>query len=106
MLVLVHEDDGKGKDQSHSIRFEYIDEDGKADFPEYYSKNGQAVITGANIEGICSYGKTKDEAVENIGELLDWLVDEVTAIRDLYDKGVYQNNIKEVDWSGKLLDNK
>ena len=68
--------------------------------------DGQAFIIGANVEGIWSYGKTKDEAVENIGELLDWLVDEVTAIRDLYDKGVYQNNIKEVTWSGKLLDNK
>ena len=101
MLYLTHHDDKKEKYQSHTIRFEYI-ENNQVVPPDRYNDYG-TVILGTSVDSITSYGATKEDALKGVGEMLDWLVKEVTAIRDLYNSGVYQQNIIEVDCSGEPI---
>ncbi len=90
MLELTHYNDGKRKHQSHEIRF--------SDQLEKIFNNGS--ISGHDLGSIVGYGETKEEAIENFQEILNWYFREIAAIKDLWDSGFYERNIVEVDYKG------
>lgn len=101
MLYLTHHDDKKGTYQSHTIGFKYI-KDGKIEVPVHVNSFG-ASIAGTDITTLNSYGATKDESLKGVGNLLDWLLDEITALKTLYDNGYYIDNMIELDDEGQPI---
>ena len=91
MLKLTHYDDKKEKWQSHEIRFS-----DESDWKIF--ENGS--ISGHELNSIVGYGKTKEEAIKNFQEVLNWYFREIEAIKDLWDSGFYERSIVEVDYKG------
>lgn len=94
MLYMTHYED---KNKEHSIGFKYLDSNKNLAFafPTHSFKNG--FVNGTDITSLTSRGATKEEAINNIGEMLDYLIRELNAIRNNYDNGLYEDNIVEVD---------
>ena len=88
MVKMTHHDDKKEKENSHCVRLTI-----ENDMPPSLDVEAYPWYT-VNVYG---YGKTKQEAINNIEPAMEWLFKEWKAIENLYTSGVYQQNIIDVD---------
>lgn len=100
MIQMTHHDDGKGKWQSHTISFRSV----QRNTPEEYTQIGNASVSNVSILEINAYGETKEEALENLRPIMDWLFEEYKAIEYLYNLGHYEDNMVEVDAFGNMIE--
>ena len=88
LMKIAHHNDGKEKWQSHTC-YLFNDVDG---YP------------GFDITNIRGYGETKEEAVENLKNELQYYFDELhTLEKMLYETNVLDNDIVEVDCLGRKI---
>ena len=93
-MKLAHYDDGKQKYQSHEI---FLKED-----DDFYCKKFN--LFSHDISDIRGYGETKEEALEDCKNKLDWLFEEYKALEKMiYESDVLENSMIEVDCFGKEL---
>lgn len=94
-MRLVHYNDEKQKWQSHEI---YLQED----IGFYHYETGMFTHDIRDIRG---YGKTKEEALSDFKEKLDWLFEEYRALEKMiFETDVLTDNMVEVDYFGKEVD--
>ena len=101
MIQMTHHDDGKKKCQSHTIGFRDIENTASEYAKTTVFEN--AFICGHDITTIEAYGETQEEAIKNLEPVMDWLFEEFEAIRKLYESGLYEQDIQEVDCFGKPI---
>ena len=88
LIKIAHHNDGKEKWQSHTC-YLFNDVDGYNEF---------------DITNIRGYGETKEEAVENLKNELQYYFDELHALEKmLYETDVLDNDIVEVDCLGRKI---
>lgn len=89
VMKIAHYNDGKEKWQSHSC-FLFNDADKYFNF---------------DLTSIHGYGETKEEAIENLKEELDYYFRELRALEKmLYETNVLDNDIVEVDCLGRKIE--
>lgn len=89
VMKIAHYNDGKEKWQSHSC-FLFNDAN------EYFN---------FDLTSIHGYGETKEEAIENLKEELDYYFRELHAFEKmLYETDVLDNDIVEVDCLGRKIE--
>ena len=93
-MKLVHYNDGKGKHQSHEV---YLKDD--PDFSKW--KDGEFFFNRHDLSDIVGYGETKEEAISNFMKKFQEMMNEYRAIESLLIQGAYQENMEEVNYSGK-----
>lgn len=88
LMKIAHHDDGKEKYQSHKC---YLFND----VDEYHN---------FDLTSIYGYGETKEEAVKNLKEELEYYFRELHALEKmLYETDVLDNDIVEVDCLGRKI---
>lgn len=88
LMKIAHHDDGKEKCRSHEC---YL-----IDTSEFYSPT--------DIENIRGYGETKEEAIQNLKEELEYYFRKFHALEKmLYETDVLDNDIIEVDCLGRKI---
>lgn len=88
LMKIAHHDDGKEKCQSHKC-YLFNDVDGYYNF---------------DLTNIYGYGATKEEAIENLKEELEYYFRELDALAMmLYETDVLDNDIIEVDCLGRKI---
>ena len=94
-IKLAHYDDGKQKWQSHEICLQ--------DDINFYHND----IFSHNIFDARGYGATKEEALNDLKNKLNFLFDELKILEaKLFESNVLENNMIEVDCFGKeIVDN-
>lgn len=92
MIRLGHNDDGKGKWQSHTISL--LDSD-------KFNCNG---VYSHNPFDIYGYGATKEEALKEFMEKFQYVMDELKAFETmLFDTNIITDNIVSVDYAGREI---
>ena len=87
-MKIAHHDDGKEKCQSHKC-YLFNDVDGYYNF---------------DLTNIYAYGETKEEAVKNLKEELEYYFRELHALEKmLYETDALDNDIIEVDCLGRKI---
>ena len=88
LMKIAHHDDGKEKCQSHKC-YLFNDVDGYYNF---------------DLTNIYSHGETKEEAVKNLKEELEYYFRELHALEKmLYETDALDNDIIEVDCLGRKI---
>lgn len=88
LMKIAHHNDGKEKWQSHTC---YLFNDVN-DYP------------GFDITNIYGHGETKEEAIGNLKEKLEYCFNELHALEKmLYETDVFDNDIVEVDCLGRKI---
>ena len=88
LMKIAHHDDGKEKCQSHKC-YLFNDVDGYYNF---------------DLTNIYAYGETKEEAVKNLKEELEYYFRELHALEKmLYETDALDNDIIEVDCLGRKI---
>ena len=88
LMKIAHHDDGKEKCQSHKC-YLFNDVDGYYNF---------------DLTNIYAYGETKEEAVKNFKEELEYYFRELHALEKmLYETDALDNDIIEVDCLGRKI---
>lgn len=86
-LELCHYNDGKCKSDSHECYFQDKDQ-----------------MTRSSITDITGYGKTKEEAIEDMRRQLADLFKELYAVEKMiFGTSYYDENCAEVDWKGDYI---
>lgn len=87
-MKIAHYDDGKQKYQSYEV---FLKED-----EHFYCKEFD--LFTHNIADIRGYGETKEEALQDFKNKLDWLFNEYKALEKMiFETDVLENNMIEVD---------
>ena len=87
-MKIAHHNDGKEKSQSHTC----------------YLFNDADRYHNFDLTNIYGYGETKEEAIENLKKKLAYYFDELHALEEMhYETDVLDNDIVEVDWSGRKI---
>ena len=88
LMKIAHHDDGKEKYQSHKC----------------YLFNDVDKYHNFDLTSIYGYGETKEEAVKNLKEELEYYFNELHALEKmLYETDVLDNDIVEVDCLGRKI---
>lgn len=88
VIKIAHHDDGKEKCQSHRCNL-FNDSD------EYHN---------FDLTDIYGYGETKEEAIENLKQELDYYFREIHALEKmLYETNVLDKDVVEVDCMGRKI---
>lgn len=88
LMKIAHHNDGKEKWESHTC-YLFNDVDGYHEF---------------DITNIRGYGETKEEAIQNLKNELQYYFDELHALEKmLYETDVFDNDIVEVDCLGRKI---
>ncbi|MDD6827909.1 MAG: hypothetical protein PUE12_17720 [Oscillospiraceae bacterium] len=88
VIKIAHHNDGKEKCQSHTC-FLFNDIVGYPNF---------------DLTSIYGYGETKEEAIENLKQELDYYFREIHALEKmLYETDVLDNDVVEVDCMGRKI---
>lgn len=103
MLYMTHYEDKHG---THHISFKYLDDNKNKTFSKEklfgeYGDNG--FVQGTDITDLMACGPTKEAAIKNAGEIIDYLIDELNAIKKLYNWGTYEDEMVEVDGLGNVI---
>lgn len=88
-MKICHYDDGKGKINSHEV---YFKEDN-----DYFKISDTSYTISHDLSDLRGYGETLYEAKYELMKQLDWLIDELEALRNLID----YTPINKVDCFGK-----
>lgn len=99
--MIIYHNDGKGKSSSYEVRYIESDDFGNS----FYKKHPDvsAIIMSHSIDGVIGYGSTKEEAIRNYREALEYFMEELKAIEKLYlYTDFIDNNIVEADCFGNV----
>ena len=94
-MRLVHYDDGKQKIESHEV---FLKED-----ENFYCK--EFMLFSHDITDVRGYGETKEEALQDLKNKLDWLFKEYRALEKMiFETDILEKAMIEVDFSGKEVE--